>query len=93
MITLAGKLELWDRTNLRYTIDSDNPASCVAIGPDLFHISTLSFYETNTHMGVTNIGAGTHTIRPCYQAQDLNVNNSSFSRLEKRCLTVECRTQ
>jgi hypothetical protein len=85
---------LGDLTLLGYTIDSTNPANCQVIGPQYFHYgaSSLFIFETATHMGVKNIGSGTHTIRPCFLAADNNGGGAN-SQFGYRCLTVECRTQ
>ena len=82
-----------DLTVLGYTIDSPNPANCQVIGPDSFHVGAINPFETATHMGVKTIGAGTHTIRLCFLAGDLNANGSATTNFWFRCLAVECRTQ
>jgi hypothetical protein len=81
-----------DQTFLRYTIDSTNPANCNFIGPEFFHAGESNLIETHTQMGVRNIGAGTHTIRPCFSANDGNLDGAT-STFFIRCMTVECRTQ
>jgi hypothetical protein len=82
-----------DQTTLAYTIDSTNPANCIAIGPELFHAGNpYGLTETVTHIGVRNIGTGTHIIRPCLQTLDGN-GGGATSEFFFRCLTVECRTQ
>lgn len=88
VLTSAG-----DGTALAYTIDSTNPANCIAIGATAFHVGNpYTTEETNTHIGVRNIAAGSHTIRPCFATVDLN-GGGAFSQFESRCLIVECRTK
>lgn len=77
-----------DRAEIAYSIDND---VCQIIGPAFFHHGAGGA-EAVTQMGVGTIGAGTHTIAPCFRAVDLNGSGASTTFFFRH-MTVECRTQ
>lgn len=87
--------EVGDGVRVHYTVDSTNPNSCVAIGPEDFYVSSAgnNTLDTRTAIGARQIGQGTHTVRVCAALRDLNNNNTGTYQLFFRTLTVECRTQ
>jgi hypothetical protein len=82
-------------TRLRYTINSTNPASCIAIGPgdNFFSLGTGCCGLTRTAIGTRTLGPGSQTIRPCFNAVDFGEPGVEQSTFGRRCLIVECQTQ
>ena len=70
------------RIDLKYSIDG---GSCMVIGPLYFACDTE--YNTRTAIGVIKLGAGVHTIVPCYFTWD------PAAAVWYRCLTAEGRTK
>ena len=82
-----------DETALRFAIDSDDANDCQAIGPEILQTGIGGGLQTVTYMGVTTIGAGRHTITPCYALTNVFTPEDAGVVFRNRCLTVECRTQ
>lgn len=69
---------------LQWSLDG---GACFVAGPEIFRGAPGSF-ETGTTIAVFVVGAGTHTIRPCWRVN----TSTALATFRVRCLTVECNT-
>ena len=78
-----------DNVTIRHLIDN---GICTVYDPEIFYLSSgpvLLDSRTNVSV-VTNLGPGTHTIKPCLRANDISGGGGTFGSLGYRCMTVEC---